>query len=96
MGQNAMDKRKAKAMQKGIEKLQRELSDEILSVFHKASTPLDINEIVANYPENDRKASCDTATLKKYVSIGLGYMIEQKFVKELPQDEEGRWRLALV
>ncbi len=96
MGKNSMDKRKAKAMQKGIQKLQVELSREIMGIFQSASTPLDINEIVANYPDNERKASCDTMTLKKYVSIGLGYMIEQQLIKELPQDEHGQWKLALI
>ncbi len=96
MGQNSIDKRKTKAMQKGIQKLQLELSGEIMTVFKSVSTPLDINDIVANYPDNERKASCDTETLKKYVSIGLGYMIEQQLIKELPQDEHGKWKLTPV
>ncbi len=96
MGQNSIDKRKAKAMQKGIQKLQQELSNEIMTVFKRAATPLDINDIVANYPDNERKASCDTVTLKKYVSIGLGYMIEKQLIKELPQDENGKWKLTLA
>ncbi len=96
MGQNSIDKRKAKAMQKGIQKLQLELSNEIIAVFKSVSGPLDINDIVANYPDNERKASCDTVTLKKYVSIGLGYMIEKKLIKELPQDDNGKWNLELL
>ncbi len=96
MEKNSINKRKAKAMQKGIQKLQLELKDEITAIFKNASKPLDINDIVANYPQNKRKVSCDTVTLKKYVSIGLGYMIENKLVKELPQDEDGKWNLVLV
>ncbi len=96
MGQNSIDKRKAKAMQKEIEKLQLALSHEIMSVFNKRSMPLDINDIVAHYPDNERKSSCDTVTLKKYVSIGLGYMIEQGMIRELPQDENGKWKLELT
>lgn len=96
MGKNSIDKRKAKEMQKGIAKLQLELSAEITEVFKASSAPLDIMQIVANYPENARKTSCNEKTLKQYVSMGLGYMIEKKLVKELPQDEDGKWKLALI
>jgi hypothetical protein len=96
MGKNSINKRKAKEMQRGIEKLQLELKDEITEVFKASDTPLDIYEIVQNYPDNARKASCDEKTLKQYVAMGLGYMIEKGLVKELPQDANGKWKLALV
>ena len=96
MAKSSIDKRKAKEMQKGIHKLQLELSDEITTTFKTASTSLDIDEIVENYPDNIRKTTCDTKTLKQYVSMGLGYMIDKGLVKELPQDENGKWKLALV
>ena len=96
MGKNAIDKRKAKEMQRGIEKLQLELSQEITQVFKTVSTPLDIEEIVKSYPDNVRKASCNAKTLKQYVAMGLGYMIDKSLVKELPQDENGKWKLELA
>jgi hypothetical protein len=96
MGKNSIEKRKAKEMQRGIEKLQLELKDEITEVFKTSSSTLDIQEIVQNYPNNARKASCNEKTLKQYVAMGLGYMIEKGLVKELPQDADGKWKLALV
>jgi hypothetical protein len=96
MASNAIDKRKAKEMKKAMHKLQLELADEITSVFEAAAQPLDIDEIVAHYPENARKASCDAKTLRQYVAIGLGYMIGEKMVQELPQESNGQWKLALI
>lgn len=96
MASNSVDKRKAKEIKKAMHNLQLELADEITSVFKTAAQPLDIDEIVAHYPDNIRKTSCDTKTLRQYVAIGLGYMIGEKMVKELPQDSNGKWKLALV
>lgn len=96
MGQKSLEKRKAKEMQKAIQALQLELSKDILEVFKEADRALELEEIIQLYPDNARKKEGDKANLKRYVQMGLGYMIEEKMLKQLPADSEGKYRLELI
>ena len=96
MGQKSLDKQKAKEMQKAIAKLQKELGNEILSVFETAKKPLDLNEIMALYPDNERKKEGSEKTLKSYIQMGLGPLVQNGKLKQLPVSDDGRYRLELV
>ncbi|MEA1919278.1 MAG: hypothetical protein U9N52_05510 [Campylobacterota bacterium] len=96
MGQKALDKKKAKEMQKSIHALQVELGAEIMEIFKTANKPLDLAEIIALYPDNARRADNDEANLKRYIQMGLGPMVHEGVLKQLPIDSEGKHRLALA
>ncbi len=96
MGQKSLDKKQAKAMQKAIAKLQEELGEEIIDVFKTAKKPLDIAELMALYPDNARKQESDEKTLKSYMQMGLGPLVQNGLLKELPVSEDGRYRLELA
>ncbi|MEA3522687.1 MAG: hypothetical protein U9R50_06905 [Campylobacterota bacterium] len=96
MGQKALEKKKAKEMQKAIATLQDELGKEIMEIFQTAKKPLDLAEIIALYPENARRADNDAANLKRYIQMGLGPMVQNGVLKQLPIDTEGKHRLELV
>ncbi len=96
MGQKSLDKKQAKAMQKAIAKLQEELGEEIIDVFKTAKKPLDIAELMALYPDNARKQENDEKTLKSYMQMGLGPLVQNGLLKELPVSEDGRYRLELA
>ena len=96
MGQKSQEKKKAKKMQKAIHALQEELAKEILEIFQDAKRPLDLAEIIALYPDNARKAENDEANLKRYIQMGLGPMVQDGVVRQLPVDSEGKHRLELV
>ncbi len=96
MGQKAIDKKKAKDMQKAIAALQAELGKEIMEIFQNTKKPLDLAEIIALYPENARRADNDAENLKRYIQIGLGPMVQDGVLKQLPIDSEGKHRLELV
>jgi hypothetical protein len=96
MGQKSLEKKKAKEMQKAIRALQDELGKEILEIFHKADRALDLEEIIELYPDNARRAENDGANLKRYIQMGLGPMVHEGVLKQLPIDEEGKHRLELV
>lgn len=92
----AEEKRQMKERQRAIEKLQVEMATEITQVMRDCAAPMDMAEIMANYPMNRRRVESDDKTLKQYVAMGLGYMIDKKMIKELPQDSEGKWKLELI
>lgn len=96
MGQKSLDKKKAKEMQKAIAKLQSELGEEILEIFKRVGKPMDIAEIMENYPNIDRKTQNDEKTLKSYVQMGLGPLVQEGTLKELEVSSDGRFRLELV
>ncbi len=96
MGQKAVDKKKAKEMQKAIYALQIELGKEILEIFQSAKKPLDLAEVIALYPDNARRADNDAENLKRYVQMGLGPMVQDGVLKQLPIDSKGKHRLELV
>jgi len=96
MGQKALDKKKAKEMQKAIAALQVELGKEILEIFQSAKKPLDLAEIIALYPDNARRADNDAENLKRFIQIGLGPMVQDGVLKQLLVDSEGKHRLELV
>jgi hypothetical protein len=88
--------KQTKAMQKKILKLQKELAQEIKEIMSSYGSPMDMQTIMDNYPDNERKKSNDTKTLKQYISMGLGYMISTGMVKELPITTDGRYLLELT
>ena len=93
----AMNKKQAKKMKKMIEALQKELSAEILSLMQAYGKPMDIEQIVDAYPDNARRQSCkNRQELKQYVSIGLGSLIQDGKLKELPRAADGRFYLEIV
>ncbi len=96
MGKHSAEKRKQKEKQRQIDQLQKELGVEIIEILKAANTPLDINQIVEHYPQNARRKESDDKTLKLYMSMGLGPLIQEGKVKELPQAEDGRYPLALA
>ncbi len=96
MGQKSLSKKKAKEMQKAIHALQVELGKEISEIFKEAKKPLDLAEIIELYPNNARRAEGDETTLKRYIQMGLGLMIQEGSVKQLPVDKDGKHRLELV
>jgi len=96
MGQKALDKKKAKAMQKAINALQSELGKEIMEIFTTAKKPLDLAEIIALYPQNERREKSNEKELKQYIQMGLGPMVQNGILKQLPIDSEGKHRLELV
>ncbi len=92
-----MTKKEAKKMQKMIKALQKEMADSVLEVMRNAKEPMDIEEIIAAYPNNERRKSCkDDKELKLYISMGLGKLIEDKKVRELPKTDDGRFLLEVV
>ncbi|OQX60176.1 MAG: hypothetical protein B5M52_00845 [Helicobacteraceae bacterium 4484_230] len=88
--------KQTKAMQKKISRLQKELAAEIEDVIRAYGKPMDMQEIIDHYPDNERKKMSDAKTLKQYISMGLGYMISQGIIKELPKTPDGRYLLELV
>jgi hypothetical protein len=96
MGQKSLEKQKAKKMQKAIHALQVELGKEILEIFKKADRALDLAEIIELYPDNARRAENDETNLKRYMQMGLGLMIQEGTIRQLPVDSEGKHRLELV
>jgi len=88
--------KQTKAMQKKILKLQKELALEIEAVMKAYGKPMSMLEIIEHYPENERKKSNNTKTLKQYISMGLGYMIGKGMVKELPVTTDGKYLLELA
>lgn len=92
-----MSKKQAKKMQKMINALQNEMAQSVLQTMEDAKTPLDINEIVTAYPDNERRKSCkDNNELKLHISIGLGKLIQEGKVRELPRTKDGRFPLEIV
>lgn len=96
MGQKSQEKKKAKEMQKAVHALQAELGEEIMEIFQTAKRPLDLQEIIELYPDNARKADNDAANLKRYIQMGLGPMVQDGVLKQLPIDSEGKHRLELA
>ena len=93
VGQKSLEKKKAKNMQKAIQALQKELGDEILEIFKEAKRPLDLTEIIELYPDNARRAENDEANLKRYMQMGLGPLVNDGVLKQLPIDTDGKHRL---
>ncbi len=96
MGKHSQERKHAKEMQKKIITLQKELAKEIEDIMKAHDEPMDMQAIIDHYPDNERKIESDAPTLKRYVSIGLGYMISEGMIKELPKSEDGKFLLALV
>ncbi|RLA69913.1 MAG: hypothetical protein DRG24_07705 [Epsilonproteobacteria bacterium] len=96
MGKHSQAKRQNKVKKQHVLKLQQEIGAEIIKVLEDSVSPLDASQILNHYPDNARRKENDDKTLKLYISMGLGYLIEAKKVKELPKTEDGRFPLALV
>ena len=96
MGQKSLNKKKAKEMQKAIHALQVELGKEISEIFKEAKRPLDLAEIIELYPDNERRAEGDETNLKRYIQMGLGLMIQEGSIKQLPVNNEGKHLLELI
>ncbi len=83
-----------KALKKMMKKLQDEMSTSVLQLLQSSPEPLDLTQIIELYPDNERRRSCQSLDeLKRYISIGLGKLIEDKKVTELPQSSDGRFLL---
>jgi len=95
MASTSQERKKAKEMQKQINKLQKELGEEIITIFKEAQKPLDVEEIAALYPDNERKKSANEKELKMYIQMGLGPLVNDGILVQLPVSEDGRYRLEL-
>ncbi|MBN2895916.1 MAG: hypothetical protein JXK05_08530 [Campylobacterales bacterium] len=96
MGRKSIDKQQAKEMQKAINKLQKELGEEIVAIFKEAGKPLDVEELMERYPDNARRQESNATTLKRYMQLGLGPLVQEGVLKQLPQSADGRYRLELA
>jgi len=96
MGQKSLDKKKAKEMQRAINQLQNELGEEIIAVFKEAGRALDLAELMEIYPENERKTKNDAKTFKSYLQLGIGPLVHNGQLKQLPVSSDGKYRLELV
>ena len=95
--QGNMTKKQEKQMKKKLNALQNEMAETVLETMKKAGKPMDLAEIIAAYPDNERRRGCkDDKELKLYVSIGLGNLIKQGKVKDLPKSLDGRYLLEVV
>ncbi|GEM_PF-1845561 len=91
-----MTKKQAKKMQKMIAALQKELADDIVAVMEASGEPMDMAQIVEAYPDNERRKSSNPQELKQYISMGLGKLIQDGKVRELPRTADGRFLLELA
>ena len=96
MGQKSLDKKKAKEMQHAINQLQKELGEEIIAVFKDAGKALDLAELIEIYPENERKTHNDAKTFKSYLQLGLGPLVQNGQLRQLPVSSDGKYRLELA
>lgn len=92
-----MSKKQAKKMQKMVNALQKEMANSVFETMKKAEKPMDVNEIVSAYPDNERRRGCkDDKELKLYISMGLGKLIQDGKVRELPRTDDGKFPLEIV
>ncbi|HHH73038.1 MAG TPA: hypothetical protein ENL04_04360 [Sulfuricurvum sp.] len=92
-----MSKKQAKKMQKMVNALQKEMADTVYETMKEAGKPLDVNDIVTAYPDNERRKSCkDDNELKLHISMGLGKLIQDGKVKELPKTADGKFLLEII
>ncbi len=86
-----------KSLKKMMRRLQSEMSTSVLDVMKKHKEPLDLAQIITLYPDDERRKSCKSdIELKHYISIGLGKLIMDKQVRELPKSIDGRLLLEVV
>lgn len=84
-------------MQKMMKALQKEMARSVLEVMQAAATPLDLPAIIESFPDNERRRGCkNTQELKMYISMGIGKLIQDGKVKELPRTLDGRFPLKIV
>jgi len=92
-----MTKKQAKKMKKLIDQLQQELAEEVLAIMRDKGEPMEMTAIVEAYPDNERRRSCrNMQELKQYVAMGLGKLIHEGQVRELPKTNDGRFLLEVV
>jgi hypothetical protein len=95
--ETAMTKKQAKKAKKLLNELQKEMADSVFETIKSAGKALDLSEIIAAYPDNARRRSCkDDKQLKLYISMGIGTLIEQGRVIELPQSADGKFPLDIA
>lgn len=95
--QGTMTKKQEKKLKKQMEALQNEMADTVLETMKKAGKSLDMAEIIAAYPDNELRQSCSNDNdLKLYISMGLGTLIQEGKIKELPKTDDGRFPLEIV
>jgi len=94
---SGMTKKQAKKMQKMLDTLQKEMAETILLTMQQKGEPMEMAEIIAAFPDNERRRSCkNDQELKLYVSMGLGRLIRDGSVRELPKTADGKHLLAVV
>lgn len=92
-----LTKKQTKQLKKQMEALQKEMADSVLETMKRAGKPVDVAEIIAAYPDNERRRSCkDDKELKLYISMGLGKLIQEERVRELPKAQDGRYLLEIA
>lgn len=95
--QGTMTKKQEKRLKKQMEALQKEMADTVLETMKNAARALDMAEIIAAYPNNELRQSCSNDNdLKLYISMGLGKLIQEGKVKELPKTDDGRFPLEVL
>ena len=84
-------------MQKMINALQEEMAQSVLELMKVANEPMDMPAIIEAYPDNERRQSCkDDKELKLYISMGIGKLIQDGKIRELPKSADGRFLLEIV
>ncbi len=97
ISQQGMSKKQAKKMQKMINALQEEMAQSVLDLMKVANEPMDMPSIIEAYPDNERRQSCkDDKELKLYISMGIGKLIQDGKIRELPKSADGRFLLEIV
>ncbi len=97
LSQSPKTKKQAKQMKKALETLQNEMSESVLETMRTAGKPLDLAEIIAAYPNNERRRGCkNDKELKLYISMGLGSLIQSGQVRQLPKSLDGRYLLEVA
>lgn len=80
-----------------MRKLQNEMAASVLELMRSSAEPMDMADIIAAYPDNEIKKKCSSENeLKHYIAIGLGKLIQDGSVKELPKTADGRYPLEVV
>lgn len=84
-------------MQKMMKTLQKEMADTVLEIMNASDKALDMPAIIEAFPDNERRRGCkNIQELKMYVSMGIGKLIQDGKVKELPRTLDGRFPLEVV
>ena len=97
MGKHSQEKQAMKKKQRAVHALQNTLAKEIIATFEKeGNRDMYMDEIIACYADEARKAEGDAHLLKQYVMMGLGPMVHDGRIKPLETEEDGRQKLHLV